>query len=275
MPNMSPRKKIIESVIEPIEQIDPGPIEESFIEEETITFKRSHFYAVVSVLTFFAGILIGYVVWGTDLLPQLGKGLGTTAQANGPIVEAPVVTAEPQFTRYDVPTDGFYALGPADAPITIVEFSDFQCPFCKRWHAEVYEQLLAAYPGKIKFVYRNLPLTSIHPDAQGAAEAALCAGDQNVYWQYHDKLLSGEVLGTGAYTQYAQELNLDMTAFNACITTEKYKDAVQADSDFALNLGVRSTPTFFINGLAIVGAQPLDVFKQVIDKELAGELPTN
>ena len=273
---MPPRKQTqIEPVIEPLEQFEPEPIDDPFVEEETITFKRSHFYAVVSVLTFFAGILVGYVVWGTNLLPQLGKGLGTTAQANGPIVEAPVVTAEPQFTRYDVPTDGFYALGPADAPITIVEFSDFQCPFCKRWHAEVYEQLLAAYPGKIKFVYRNLPLTSIHPDAQGAAEAALCAGDQNVYWQYHDKLLNGETLGTGAYTQYAQELNLDMTAFNACITTEKYKDAVQADSDFALNLGVRSTPTFFINGLAIVGAQPLDVFKQVIDKELAGEIPTN
>jgi predicted DsbA family dithiol-disulfide isomerase len=82
-------------------------------------------------------------------------------------------------------------------------------------------------------------------------------------------------LGNGAYTQYAQELNLDMTAFESCISTEKYKDAIQADSDFALNLGVRSTPTFFINGLAIVGAQPLDVFKQVIDKELAGEIPTN
>jgi protein-disulfide isomerase len=275
MPNMSPEKqKQIESVIEPIEQIEPEPSEDSIVEEETITFKRSHFYAIVSVLTFFAGILVGYVVWGTDLLPQLGSDSKTAAQANGPIVEAPV-TAEPQFTRYDVPSDGFYALGPADAPITIIEFSDFQCPFCKRWHAEVYEQLLAAYPGKIKFVYRNLPLTSIHPDAQGAAEAALCAGDQNVYWQYHDKLLSGDTLGIGAYTQYAQELNLDLTAFNNCISTQKFKAAIQKDSDFALKLGVRSTPTFFINGLAIVGAQPLDVFKQVIDKELAGEIPTN
>ncbi|MEP7133471.1 MAG: thioredoxin domain-containing protein [Chloroflexota bacterium] len=272
---MPPRKqKQIDPVIEPIEQIEPEPIEDSVVEEETVTFKRSHFYAVVSVLTFFAGILVGYVVWGTDLLPQLGKSSKTAAQANGPIVEAPV-TAEPQFTRYDVPSDGFYALGPADAPITIIEFSDYQCPFCKRWHAEVYDQLLAAYPGKIKFVYRNLPLTSIHPDAQGAAEAALCAGDQNVYWQYHDKLLSGETLGTSVYTQYAQELSLDLTAFNDCISTQKFKEAIQKDSDFALNLGVRSTPTFFINGLAIVGAQPLDVFKQVIDKELAGEIPTN
>jgi protein-disulfide isomerase len=278
MPNMPPKKKITtEPVIEPLEPeaIAPAYMEAEEQEEDTITFKRSHFYSVLSVLTFFAGILIGYLVWGSGLLPQPGSGAGTVAQANGPVVEAPVVTAEPQYTRYAVPIDGAYALGPADAPITIVEFSDYQCPFCKRWHDEVYEQLLAAYPGKIKFVYRNLPLTSIHPDAQGAAEAALCAGDQNVYWQYHDKLLTGEILGNGAYTQYAQELNLDMNTFADCLATQKHKNTIQADSDFALNLGIRSTPTFFINGLAIVGAQPLDVFKQVIDKELAGEIPTN
>jgi protein-disulfide isomerase len=278
MPDMpSKTKKTIAPVIEPL---DPEPIETSFIdneneEEDTITFKRSHFYSVLSILTFFAGILVGYVVWGTDLLPQFGSGSGTAAQANGPVVEAPVVTEEQPYARYDVPSEGFYALGPDDAPITIIEFSDYQCPFCRRWHAEVFEQLLAEYPGKIKFVYRNLPLTSIHPDAQSAAEAAMCAGEQNAYWQFHDQLLSSEILGTGAYTQYAQNLNLDMTAFDACMTTEKYKAAIQADSDFALDLGVRSTPTFFINGLAIVGAQPLDVFKQVIDKELAGEFPTN
>ena len=271
---MSPKtKKAIEPVIEPIE---PEPIElpsTSIYEEDTITFKRSHFFSILSILTFFAGLLVGYVIWGTNLLPKLGAGSSTAAQANGPVVEAPV-TAKPQYTRYKIPIDDSYFNGPTNAPITIVEFSDYQCPFCKRWHAEVYEQLLAAYPGKIKFVYRNLPLTSIHPDAQGAAEAAMCAGEQNVYWQYHDKLLSGDTLGNSAYTQYAQDLHLDMTAFEACITNQKYKHAIQADSDFALNLGVSSTPTFFINGLALIGAQPLDVFKQVIDKELAGEIPT-
>jgi len=274
MPNMPTKtKKTIDPITEPAIPFFTEPIiEEPVFEEETITFKRSHFYSALSILTFFAGIVVGYVVWGTDLLPQLGSGSETAAQANGPVIEAPV-TAEPEFVRYDVPSEGFYALGPADAPITIIEFSDYQCPFCKRWHDEVYEELLAAYPGKIKFVYRNLPLTSIHPDAQSAAEAAMCAGEQNAYWQFHDKLLSSEILGTGAYTQYAQDLNLDISAFDACVTDQKYKDAVQADSDFALNLGVRSTPTFFINGLAIVGAQPLDVFKQIIDKELAGDIP--
>jgi len=271
MPDMSPKtKETIAPIIEPVE---PEIIEEAHIEEDTITFKRSNFYAAVSVLTFFAGIIVGYIIWGSGLLPKLGSSSSTAAQANGPVVEAP--TAQPKYTRYKIPSDGFHTLGPANAPITIVEFSDYQCPFCRRWHDEVYQNLLTAYPGKIKFVYRNLPLTSIHPDAQGAAEAAMCAGEQNVYWQYHDKLFSSEVLGSGAYTQYAKELNLDMTAFEACVSQEKYKKQIQADSDFALNLGISSTPTFFINGLAIVGAQPLEVFKQVIDKELAGEIPTN
>ncbi|MEP6895074.1 MAG: thioredoxin domain-containing protein [Chloroflexota bacterium] len=271
------RKKVVEPVIEPIEESEP--ITEELPPyapdvEDTITFKRSHFFSALSVLTFFAGIFIGYVIWGTGLIKGVGSGSGNASLANGPVVEAPA-SAQPQYTRYKIPSDGFYSIGPADAPITIVEFSDYQCPFCRRWHQQVYEPLLAAYPGKIKLVYRNLPLTSIHPDAQAAAEAAMCAGEQNVYWQYHDKLFSGEVLGSGAYKQYAQELNLNMTSFDTCLSDHKYQAAIKTDSDFALKLGISSTPTFFINGLALIGAQPLDVFKQVIDKELAGEIPAN
>jgi predicted DsbA family dithiol-disulfide isomerase len=86
-------------------------------------------------------------------------------------------------------------------------------------------------------------------------------------------LFSSEALGSGVYTQYAQELSLDMTAFEACMTERRYQEAIQSDTDFAIDMGIRSTPTFFVNGLAIVGAQPLDVFKQLIDKELAGEIP--
>jgi protein-disulfide isomerase len=277
MPNMSTKsRKLKEPVMEPVEEEIPFEDSNPAIEEEeTITFKRSHFYAGVSVLTFFAGIFIGYLVWGVGILPGLGETTAAVAQAQGQgeaaTLSAP--TEEPQYIRYDVPTDGFYARGPADAPITIVEFSDYQCPFCRRWHDEVAQALYAAYPNQIRLVYRNLPLTSIHPDALSAAEAALCAGDQNVYWEYHDKLFSGDTLGKSTYMQYAQDLNLNMTTFEACIDNRTHQATVEADSDFAVNLGVRSTPTFFINGLAIVGAQPLDVFKQVIDKELAGDIP--
>ena len=269
-------KKINESVIEPVieSEFDDEPV--PTVDEDTVTFKRSHFYSVLTVLAFAAGVLLGYVVWGMDLTENVAAAAQspqTAAQAGGPVAEAPVATSEPEYVRYDVPSDGFYATGPEDAPITIIEFSDYQCPFCRRWHQEVYQPLLAAYPGKIKLVYRHLPLTSIHPDAFPAAEAAMCAGEQNAYWQYHEKLFASELLGTEVYKQYAQELGLDMTTFEACITDHKYQQAIQEDSDFAVNLGVRSTPTFFVNGLAIVGAQPLEVFKQVIDKELAGEIP--
>ena len=269
MPIMPPRtKKTIEPVIEP-EYLDQSV---PFIEEDTVTFKRSHFYSALTVLAFAAGILVGYVVWGTGSTGGAAQNAQTAAQSSGPVIEAPI-TAEPQFIRYDIPSEGFPSIGPKDAPITIVEFSDFQCPYCRRWHDETYEPLLAAYPGKIRIVYRHLPLTSIHPDAFSAAEAAMCAGDQNAFWQYHDKLFSGESLGNAVYEQYAQELSLDIPSFVDCMTEHKYQQAIEADSDFAVNLGVRSTPTFFVNGLAIVGAQPLEIFKQLIDKELAGEIP--
>jgi protein-disulfide isomerase len=260
---------------EPEVETGPDELEEEIIESspqkaaDTVTFKRSHFYAVLTVLAFSVGVLLGYVVWGyqPNETQTWATGQPSVAAATAPATEAP------QFVRYDIPTDGFPTLGPADAPITLVEFSDYQCPFCRRWHQEVYEPLLSAYPGKIRIVYRNLPLTSIHPDAMAAAEAAMCAGEQDAYFPFHNKLFSSENLDKQTFLQYAQELSLNVEQFQTCITDEKYKDAITADSDFAVNLGVRSTPTFFINGLAVVGAQPLEVFKQVIDKELAGEIP--
>ena len=268
-------KKIEEPVIEPVFETD---LEDTPLtaEEDTVTFKRSHFYSVLTVLGFAAGVLLGYVVWGMNPAGETGavaaQSPQTTTQAQGPVVEAPV-TAQPKYVRYDIESEGFPSIGPAGAPITIVEFSDYQCPFCRRWHEEVYQPLMEAYPGKIRLVYRHLPLTSIHPEAFPAAEAVMCAGAQNAYWEYHEKLFSSDRLGADVYKQYAGELGLDLTAFETCIAEGKYRDAIQADSDFAIKLGARSTPTFFINGLAVVGAQPLEVFQQVIDKELAGEIP--
>ena len=236
---------------------------------ETFTFKTTHFYAVLVVLAFSVGVLIGYIVWGGASASQT-----VAAQPSGPVAQAPIDTPAPQYVRYKIPTDGYPSIGPADAPITIVEFSDFQCPYCRAWHQQTYQPLFAAYPGKIRLVYRDFPLTQIHPNAFPAAEAAQCANEQNAFWPFHDKLFSSENLGDDVYKQYAQELGLDMTRFDDCLTVHKYQQYIQDNSDFAVNLGVNSTPTFFINGLAVVGAQPISVFKQVIDKELAGEIPT-
>jgi protein-disulfide isomerase len=248
-----------------METTDPESTPET---EDTITFKRSHFYSVLVVIAFAIGILTGYFVWGRN-------SASTRAVANNPsAAQAPAATQAPRYVRYEVATDGFPSMGPADAPIVIVEFSDFQCPFCQRFYDQTYKQLMAAYPGKIRFVYRHLPLTSIHPEAFPAAEASMCANEQNAFWPFHDKIFENQdKLGSGLYLQIASDLNLNTSAFEDCVNTNKYKDQVQADSDFALGLGVQSTPTFFINGLALVGAQPLTAFTQIIDKELAGEIP--
>jgi len=242
--------------------------------EETITFKLSHFYSVLVVLAFAVGILVGYVAWGRDsaVTTAAAPAAAAAQQPSGQVVEAPQPTRNP-YTRYDIPTDGYPSLGPGDAPITIVEFSDFQCPFCRRFHDETYQALLDAYPDKIRFVYRNLPLTSIHPNAMPAAIASLCANDQNAYWDYHEKLFSSETLDEPTYIQYATDLGLDVETFTACLSSGSHDAEIKADMDFSLGLGVQSTPTFFINGLAVVGAQPLSNFQQIIDKELAGEIP--
>ena len=270
-------KKSTPAVIE-IEQEEPV-IEATPDAEEFITFKRSHFYSVLVVLAFAVGLLLGFVIWGRGgnvttvaAAPEAAANDAAAAQPAGPIAEVPV-PPEPQYTRYDIPTEGYPSLGPDDAPITIVEFSDFQCPFCRRFHDETYQALLDAYPGQIRFVYRNLPLTSIHPDAMPSAVASLCANDQNAYWDYHGKLFSSETLTRETFIQYATDLNLNVDEFTASLDSGKHDEFIQQDMDFALDLGVQSTPTFFINGLAVVGAQPLSSFTQIIDMELAGEIP--
>jgi protein-disulfide isomerase len=123
-------------------------------------------------------------------------------------------------------------------------------------------------------VYRDFPLASIHSNAISAAEASGCAFEQDFYWEFHDRLFSMEQgLDRKAYIKYATDLGLDVDAFQECIDSRQYQAEVQADYDFAAQLGIRSTPTFFVNGLAVVGAQPFEVFQQVIERELAGEIP--
>jgi len=194
--------------------------------------------------------------------------------AADPAVNDTQVNINQDLKRYDIPTDGDPSIGPENAPITLVEFSDYQCPYCERWYKDVYSRLLVDYKDKIRFVYRDFPLYSIHPEAQPAAEAADCAGEQDAYWQFHDALFSRKNgLDASAYTMYASELGLNVDQFTKCVSERRYKSEVDSDFEFASNLGVSSTPTFFMNGIAIVGAQPYEVFKQVIDKELNGEIP--
>lgn len=277
--NTMPSQTSWESNPTPSPQDDPTK-QASGVEKDTITIRRSHLYAMLIPLAFVVGLSVGYIFWGRAL-PASPTSSGTTSnpqpENSAQTANQPQPTTAPEtqeIVRYDVPVDDDPYYGPENAPITIIEFSDFECPYCRKWHVEVFQRLLDTYSGQIKFVYRDFPLTTIHPNAFPAAEAANCAGEQGVYWAYHDQLFGMQLgLGKDSYTQYAEQLGINMDTFNACLKDEKYKDEIQADFEYAAQLGVRSTPTFFINGIALVGAQSFETFQQVIEKELAGAIP--
>lgn len=255
----------------------PAPTEKTTPNSEiTITFRRLHIYAILMPLVFVLGLGIGYLVWGRiPARAAIETVAQTTSEEAADSASAQDSTAATsQIVRYEVPVDDDPAIGPEDAPITIVEFSDYECPYCRKWHSEVFAKLQDEYPQQVRLVYRDFPLSSIHANAAPAAEAANCANEQGKFWPFHEKLFSMELgLSDEAYQKYATSLGLNVQSFQECMESNRYEAEVQADYQFASDLGVRSTPTFFINGIAIVGAQPFDVFKQVIDKELAGEIP--
>lgn len=167
------------------------------------------------------------------------------------------------------------SLGDPNAPVRIEIYSDFQCPFCRRFWSETESQLFQDYvsTGKVYFVYRSLGAFLGH-ESQKAAEAAYCASDQEKFWEYHDLLFTNqgaENAGTfsdARLTAFAQSLNLDMTAFNDCFQNGKYIEQVNQDLADAQSVDIKSTPTFLINGTMIQGAQPYEVFKQAIDNQL-------
>jgi protein-disulfide isomerase len=175
----------------------------------------------------------------------------------------------PPIVRVEVPLDGAAIRGAADAPVTIVEFSDFHCPFCKRVQPTL-AQLLERYPGKVRLAYRDYPIDGLHPQARKAAEAARCARDQGKFWEYHDLLFAGPPSATPeALERYAGQAGLDVAAFGACLSGGVHRAAVQRDVDEAGRLGISGTPGFFINGRPLTGAQPLEAFVRVIEEELA------
>jgi protein-disulfide isomerase len=247
-------------------------------EEETvtITFKRWHIFAALLPVVFLAGLLAGYLVWGRNIL----KTAGPAAVANNPTQAQnstqstnPTAIPTPKTVRYTVPVGDSPSIGAANAPVTIIEFADFECSYCQKWQKEVFPQLMSNYGDKIRFVYRNFPLSG-HASAVPAANAAMCANDQGKYWEYHDKLFGMTLpLETASYQKYASDLGLDMTRFNDCYSNNGDQAKIKADVTFATSLGVDQTPTFFINGLAVLGAESYDFFKQVIDQELAGQIP--
>jgi protein-disulfide isomerase len=170
--------------------------------------------------------------------------------------------------RVDV-VGGGPVLGSADAPVTIVEFSDYQCPYCK--HAEsIVSEVRNRYPDRVRFEFRHFPLEDIHPRARAAAEAATCAETQERFWEYHELVFASaaEDLSDGMLREHAGAAGLDLDAFDACVAERSGRSRVDRDLDVGREAGVDGTPTFFVNGIAITGGASADDFAKLIDEEL-------
>ena len=182
---------------------------------------------------------------------------------------------ESRGEKVNVGTGSLPALGDPKAPVTIVEFSDFQCPYCERFFSQTELQLRKNFveTGKAKIFYRDYPLPpEFHPNAQKAAEAARCANEQGKFWEYHDYIFNNQSdISVSALKQYAAALNLNTEKFNSCLDSGKYASAVQKDLQEGTALGVSGTPTSFINGKSIVGAVPYETFVQEIESALQSQ----
>jgi protein-disulfide isomerase len=186
-----------------------------------------------------------------------------------------VFLTPPPIVRSEVATFGAPVRGASDAPVTIVEFSDFHCPFCRKIQ-QVLDQVRVKYGDKIQIVYRDFPLDNLHPQARAAAEAGQCATEQGKFWEFHDKVFKNDPDASPAtLDRFAKEAGMDVSAFAACRISGKYKTSVQTSNQEGAKLGITGTPTFFINGRILVGAQPLEAFARIIDEELAAGGPAS
>jgi protein-disulfide isomerase len=197
------------------------------------------------------------------------QGLWQQAAADGELV---ILMTPPKI---EIAADPARLRGDPRAPVTIVEFSDFSCPFCRKAES-ILTEVLAKYPGQVKLGYRDFPLETLHPQAELAAEASRCAGDQGKYWEYHDLLFARpDMQKSDVLLDDARTLKLDEQKFAACLSSGSYKAKVDQDVQMGSRAGVVATPGFFINGTFVNGAQPAAVFEKIIDQQLAQKLAAN
>ncbi|MEP7292562.1 MAG: DsbA family protein [Chloroflexota bacterium] len=226
-------------------------------------------YAVIAVVCLVVGIVTGMVAY--DRVTRQGQ-VDTEALINKAVATA--VAALPRESgapdpnvRHEVSIENQPSLGSPDAPVVLVEFGDFHCGYCKRFHEETIAPLLENYGDRVLFVYRDYPI--LGPDSLQAALAASCAYSQNAFWEFHDRLFANPTqLVRDQFVLYAQDLNLDMDQFTACYDDATLQTDVVQDYNDGVALGITGTPTFFINGKIFVGAQPYAQFAAAIDAEL-------
>lgn len=227
--------------------------------------KREH--NLLTALVIVVLILSLLNIYGTFTLRSKFLDLVGDAQPAAAGPEAPSGPAP----RIQASADDDAVKGQSGAKVTIIEFSDYECPFCGRFYTQTLPQIEEKYvkTGKVKMVFRDLPL-SFHKQAQKAAEAAECAGEQGKYWEMHDKLFDNQrALEVANLKQYAKDLSLDTGKFDKCLDEGQMANEVKKDLADGGKYGVTGTPAFFINGIKVVGAQPFEVFEQIIEDELS------
>ncbi len=224
---------------------------------------------ILVISSFFLGSL-------TTKVRYLEKG-GASSVAGTQTQPIQEQTAPAPLVKVDVEIGHLPILGNKNAKVTLVEFSDFQCPFCKRFFDDALTQIKKEYidTGKAKFAYRHYPLP-FHQNAQKAAEASECANEQNAFWKYHDLLFQKQTEWENqsvsdaavSFAKYASDVGLNPSQFESCLSSSKFANIVKEDMDAGQKAGVSGTPTLFVNGKAVVGAQPFTSFKTAIDEEL-------
>ena len=237
------------------------------------------------VMGFLAGIVLTAVVGLFFVFPSVaqnaknGKVAGTTTNSNtntAPTVTPPAAGDEPVIGNFRAVSDSEHIRGDKKSPLTIVEYSDFDCPFCERFHPTM-QKIVDEYKGKVRWVYRHFPLDSLHPNARKAAEASECAnelGGNDAFWKFADKLAGESGQSTAEkLTTYAKDIGLNEAKFKTCVDSEKYKQKVQDDYNDAAAAGGQGTPYSILidskgEKTAINGAQPYESVKAMIDAKL-------
>lgn len=232
------------------------------------SYKSNTFWIPVAIII--AGVLVSTAVMYSSKVDnsEFDTSLKGAVEEALPEEEEVVVPPKPGSEVVEVSLDDDPTYGPEDAKVKIVEFSDFECPYCVR-NVATMNKIKEEYKDQISTTFRDFPL-DFHKDAKNAAMASQCAFEQNKFWEYYDIVYRNQdTIDKESLKKYAKELKLDTKKFNQCLDDEKYNEEVEKDIKDGVEAGVTGTPATFINGRKVVGAQPFEVFQEIIDEELA------
>lgn len=258
----------VEKIVEPEEKEEASQVSRHPASANSSTLLTA--LVIVSIGLSLASLIVSFKSFSqktggdsNNIQAAVGQNLPSSNPANQPSADNGAVAVQ----TFEV-SQNDHVRGSFSAPVTLVEFSDFECPFCERIFP-ILNKILSDYQGKVRLVYKYFPL-SFHPNAQKAAEAAECASEQGKFWEYHDKLFENQPSGfsNDKFKQWAKDLGLNTTQFNSCLDTGKYAQKVQKDFQEGTQKGVNGTPATFVNGELVSGAQPYEAFKQIIDNLL-------